>query len=96
MEKTTSEWTNNTLPGHKCRPGHCLCNAIDTTIDPPEVGRRVQAYSRRWEFITWHNGDAGFYSYWRGDMEPHPCDAISLDAERLAAEFKVGGKCPWV
>ena len=65
--------TINSLPAHKCHPDHCLCNAVVTTVEPPEVGRRVQAYSHRWEFITWHNGDADFFDYWRPDMEQHPC-----------------------
>ena len=66
---------NVTLPARKCRPGHCLCNAISTAADPPEVGRRVQAYSvDGWEFIMWHNGDAAVFEYWRDDLEPHPCE----------------------
>jgi len=69
------------LPSNKCKPGHCLCNAIGTLVDPPEVGRRVQAYDPRigWEFITWHNGDGWFFTYWRGDMEQHPCEIIFSD-----------------
>ncbi|MGB3222999.1 MAG: hypothetical protein WBB23_09370 [Desulforhopalus sp.] len=73
--------TENILPTHKCKPGHCLCNAIDTLADPPEVGRRIQAYSYvdGWEFITWHNGDQNYYSCWRPDMDPHPCQTVSGD-----------------
>ncbi len=62
------------LPAHKCQPGHCLCNAVFVLDDQPRVGRRVQAYSDRWEYITWHSSDAAEFSYWRPDMEPHPCD----------------------
>ena len=72
----------NTLPHHRCRPGHCFCNAIATSDDPPEVGRRVQAYCDRWEFITWHNGDAGIFTYWRPELEQHPCDAYITEASR--------------
>ena len=66
----------NFLPARKCKPGHCLCNAILTIDEPPEVGRRVQAYSSAgWDFISWNNGDADFFSYWRPELDPHPCDA---------------------
>ncbi len=64
----------NILPSHKCPPGHCLCNAIATLDDPPEVGRRVQAYCGKWQYIMWHNGDQWSFSYWRDDMEKHPCE----------------------
>ena len=63
------------LPGHKCQPGHCLCNAIATVIQCPTLGSRVQAYCKGWEYITWHELDDACYTYWRPDMDPHPCDA---------------------
>jgi hypothetical protein len=57
-------------------PKHCLCDAISTKADPPETGRRVQAYGNGWEFITWHNGDQEVFCLWRDDMDQHPCERI--------------------
>lgn len=67
------------LPTHKCPPGHCLCNAISTMSARPMIGSRVQAYSNRWEYITWHELDDASYTYWRPDMDPHPCSRIETE-----------------